>query len=453
MPGGGMPLEVVSVEWEVATDDRMGTVVQRGVIGRSSRVRARRARRGRRARARTLVLVPISSGREVSAVGRTRTAPAGNAEGDRLRFAFASCQQYEQGLLHAYRHMLGDDLDVIVHLGDYIYESSWGQDHVRKHGAPEPHTLDDYRIRHALYKSDPDLRAAHAACPWLMTWDDHEVQNDYANDRSEHLDTPAWFLDGAPPRIAPITSTCRYRAGWRRRGRACASTRASDSAGSRTSSWSTTASIGRTSRAPRRAGRRERRRGLQERLDPRITMFGEQQEQWLTDELGRSGARWNLIAQQTLMAQLDRKPGPGQRILDRRLGRLPGGAPAPPGIHRPAQAVESGGAGWRRAPFWVTDLKPDFGDPRSPVVATEFVGTSITSQFRRPQSEVDALLADNPHIRFGNGTRRGYVRMEITRERLRADLRTMRSVSQRSTEADTLATFVVEDGRPGAVRA
>jgi len=103
--------------------------------------------------------------------------------------------------------------------------------------------------------------------------------------------------------------------------------------------------------------------------------------------------------------------------------------------------------------FWVTDLKPDFGDPRSPVVATEFVGTSITSQFRRPQSEVDALLADNPHIRFGNGTRRGYVRMEITRERLRADLRTMRSVSQRSTEADTLATFVVEDGRPGAVRA
>jgi alkaline phosphatase D len=103
--------------------------------------------------------------------------------------------------------------------------------------------------------------------------------------------------------------------------------------------------------------------------------------------------------------------------------------------------------------FWVADLKPDFDDPRSPVVATEFVGTSITSQFRRAQSEVDALLADNPHIRFGSGTRRGYVRMEITRDRLRADLRTMRSVTQRSTEADTLATFVVEDGRPGAVRA
>jgi alkaline phosphatase D len=87
------------------------------------------------------------------------------------------------------------------------------------------------------------------------------------------------------------------------------------------------------------------------------------------------------------------------------------------------------------------------------VVGTEFVGTSVTSQFRRPQSEVDALLADNPHIRLGNGTRRGYVRVEVTRQRLRAELRTMRSVTQPSAEADTLATFVVEDGRPGAVRA
>jgi len=102
--------------------------------------------------------------------------------------------------------------------------------------------------------------------------------------------------------------------------------------------------------------------------------------------------------------------------------------------------------------FWVADLKPDFDDPRSPVVATEFVGTSITSQFRRPQAELEALLTDNPHIRFGNGTRRGYLRMEITRQRLRADLRTVRSVTQPGAEADTLATFVVEDGRPGAVR-
>src|SRR5207237_182359 len=74
-----------------------------------------------------------------------------------------------------------------VHVGDYIYESSWGRDLVRSHNAPAPFTLDEYRIRHALYKTDEDLQAAHAAFPWIVTWDDHEVQNDYANDRSEDL--------------------------------------------------------------------------------------------------------------------------------------------------------------------------------------------------------------------------------------------------------------------------
>jgi alkaline phosphatase D len=101
----------------------------------------------------------------------------------------------------------------------------------------------------------------------------------------------------------------------------------------------------------------------------------------------------------------------------------------------------------------VTDLRADFDDPRSPVVATEFVGTSITSQFGRRQEEVDALLPDNPHVRFATGARRGYLRMEVTPERLRADLRAVRSVAQPRAGVDTLATFMVEDGRPGAIRA
>src|SRR5262245_8209360 len=134
------------------------------------------------------------AGGEASPIGRTRTAPPAGATPDRLRFAFASCQHWEQGYFNAYRQMTADDLDLIVHLGDYIYESSWGRDRVRKHGAPEPHTLDDYRIRHALYKGDPDLQAAHAACPWLLTWDDHEVANDYADDRSQELHSREWFL-------------------------------------------------------------------------------------------------------------------------------------------------------------------------------------------------------------------------------------------------------------------
>jgi alkaline phosphatase D len=153
------------------------------------------------------------------------------------------------------------------------------------------------------------------------------------------------------------------------------------------------------------------------------------------------------------MAQLDRKPGPGQRfwtdgwdgypVARRRLLEYLG-------RRRPANPVVIGGDVHM---FWITDLKPDFDDPRSPVVATEVVGTSITSQNGRSQEDVDALMTDNPHVRFGNPTRRGYVRVEVTPARLRVDLRAMRSVAQPRAEADTLASFVVEDGRLGAVRA
>ncbi|HYI88263.1 MAG TPA: alkaline phosphatase D family protein, partial [Burkholderiales bacterium] len=130
-----------------------------------------------------------------SPVGRTRTAPAADAAGPRLRFAFASCQQYEQGYFGAYRHIAADAPDLVAFLGDYIYESTWGRDHVRKHDAAEPYTLEDYRARYALYRSDRDLQAAHAACPWIVTWDDHEVDNDYADDRPEDGMERAPFLE------------------------------------------------------------------------------------------------------------------------------------------------------------------------------------------------------------------------------------------------------------------
>jgi alkaline phosphatase D len=182
-------------------------------------------------------------------------------------------------------------------------------------------------------------------------------------------------------------------------------------------------------------------------------MLGDVQEKWLERSLDRSRGRWNVIAQQTLMAQLDRKPGPGQQFWTdgwdgypaarrRLLDYL--------GTRKPTNPVVIGGDVHM---FWVTDLKPDFDDASSPVVATEIVGTSITSQNGLRQDQVDALQADNPHVRFGNPLKRGYVRMEATPERLRMDLRAMRSVTQPRAECETLATFVVEDGRPGAIRA
>ncbi len=120
------------------------------------------------------------------------------------------------------------------------------------------------------------------------------------------------------------------------------------------------------------------------------------------------------------------------------------------GKRKPANPVVIGGDVHT---FWVADLKPDFDDPRSPVAATEFVGASITSPASTRLARAEAMLADNAHIRFVNVTRRGYVRMEATRERLRADLRVTRSITQPKSDVDTLASFVVEDGRPGATRA
>jgi alkaline phosphatase D len=190
-----------------------------------------------------------------------------------------------------------------------------------------------------------------------------------------------------------------------------------------------------------------------ERLDPRRTMLGEAQEAWLHAGLDRSRARWNVIAQETLMAQLDRKPGPGERFWTDGWDGYPAARRRLLeylGRRRPGNPVVIGGDVHA---FGVADLKADFDAPGSPVVATEFVGTSITSQYGRSQAETDALVGENPHVRFASGQWRGYVRVEVTRARLRADLRALRSVAQPGAAADTLATFVVEDGRPGAVRA
>ena len=453
IPGGGMPREVVPLEWEVATDEGMGRIVQRGAAAatpewaHSVHVEVEGLEPAR------WYWYRFRAGGEVSPTGRTRTAPPANAPIDRLRFAFASCQHWEQGYFSAYRQMLADDPDLVVFLGDYIYETSTSRPRVRQHGIPESITLDDYRMRHAIYKGDPDLRAAHAACPWIVTWDDHEVSNDYADDRSELLHPRGWFLrrraaayrayyEHMPLRRQMIPSgphaRIYHRVGFGdlvlfhllddrqfRSHQPCA--------------------------PPGRGGSIVTE--CPERADPRLTLLGETQERWLQDGLDRSRAGWNVIAQQTLMAQVDRKPGPERAFWNDGWDGYPAARRRLldyVGQRKPANPVVIGGDVHS---FWVTDLKPDFDDERAPVVASEVVGTSITSSFSRTQSQLDAVMPENPHVRFATGAHRGYVRVEVTRDRLRADLRAMRTVTQPRSDADTLATFMIDNGRPGAVRA
>ncbi|HEX7249033.1 MAG TPA: alkaline phosphatase D family protein, partial [Burkholderiales bacterium] len=314
---GALDPLAVPVRWEVAADESMRTIVASGATvadpawAHSVHVEPRGLAPDR------WYWYRFMAGDAVSPVARTRTAPRLDADVARLRFAFASCQQYEQGYYAAHRHIAADAPDLVAFLGDYIYESSWGKDRVRSHEAPEPYTLEEYRQRYALYKSDPDLQAAHAACAWIVTWDDHEVDNDYADDRPEDGMEREQFLERRaaayrayyehmplPERMRPNGPDMRLytQLGWGQLARFFTL----DDRQYR--SW--------------QACPRPKRRGGSNTVDieqcdalgnPRRSMLGRAQEKWLENSLSESRSRWNLIAQQTTMAQFDQQPGPGRR--------------------------------------------------------------------------------------------------------------------------------------------
>src|SRR5687767_1241354 len=191
LEGGGMDPEPVEVSWQVAADESMSKIVRKGRAiatpewGHSVHVEVSGLQPGR------WYWYQFKVGNETSPKGRTRTFPENNSVADSLRFAFASCQHYETGYFTAYQHMVREELDLIVHLGDYIYEGGISNERgrPRKHNSKKIFSVDEYRNRYALYKSDRDLQAAHAHAPWIVTPDDHEVENNYADEISEVLYT------------------------------------------------------------------------------------------------------------------------------------------------------------------------------------------------------------------------------------------------------------------------
>ncbi|MGH8688825.1 MAG: alkaline phosphatase D family protein [Burkholderiales bacterium] len=445
----------VPLRWEIAADEGMRKIVASGTASaeatwaHSARVEAQGLEPDR------WYWYRFMARDGVSPTGRTRTAPRPDADPGRLRFALASCQQYEQGYYGAYRHLVADSPDLVAFVGDYIYESSWGRDHVRAHTGGEPYTLEDYRQRYALYKSDPDLQAAHAACPWICTWDDHEVDNDYSDDHSSDLMPRERFLARRaaayrayyehmplPERMKPRGPDMRIytQLGWGKLGRFFLV----DDRQYR--SWQS---------CPRPG------RGGSNTVDvakcPQLfntdrTMLGRAQERWLEKSLSTSQARWTLLAQQSRLVQLDEKPGPGRRAWTDAWDGYPAARERLiRQLHEQhtANPVVLGGDVHL---FEVADVKLDFDDENSPVVASEFVGTSITSQ-STPQERLDKFRPDNPHVKLLDGRYRGYLRLDVTAATCTAELRAMDSVQTADAPCRTLATFVVEDGRPGPQRA
>ncbi|MBI3706517.1 MAG: alkaline phosphatase D family protein [Proteobacteria bacterium] len=453
---GGMPDAPVEVAWTIARDEAFTQIVQRGTV----------TARPEDAHAVHVELTGLEpsrwywyrfvAGGMASPVGRTRTAPVANAPIERLRFAFASCQQYEQGFFAAYRHMAADDLDLVLFLGDYIYETSWGGNHVRRHGTPEIFTLADYRNRYALYKTDPDLQAAHAAFPWATTWDDHEVSNDYASDRGEKLIGPAFLARRA----------AAYKAYWEHMPvRPALRPSGADLRLYRALDFGDLARITLLDDRQYRDHQPCHRPNLvggsnfvsdaqcPDRRDPRLTLLGAVQEGWLETTLGGSRGKWNVLAQQTRMAQWDTEiNGPGRRFWTDGWDGYPAARRRLLDFiaaRKPANPLVIGGDVHGT---YVTDLKPDFDGPRSPVVATEICGTSITSQ---AQAQADTLKrqAKNPHVKFADSATKGYLRVELGRRRATAELRGVADVRRSDSGIATTAGFVVEDGRAGAQRA
>ncbi|GAA4603187.1 alkaline phosphatase D [Actinoplanes octamycinicus] len=450
-PAGGLPPVRYPVSWQVAEDSafrrvvRSGDTVARPEYGHAVHLDVQGLRPGRE------YFYRFRSGGHLSPAGRTRTAPAKSASPASMRFAIASCQSYADGYYEAWRHLAAEDLDVVFFLGDYIYEgaitSAGGNRMDATLNLPdtfelETDTLDLYRMRYALYRTDPDLQAAHAAGPWVLTWDDHEVQDNYAAGVPRFPTTPDF----------PLRRADAYRAYWENQPlRPPRQPAGPDMSLYRRFRFGDLAHAyvldTRQYRSDQACGD-NLRAGCADRDDPSRTLLGAPQRDWLLDKLGRSEARWNLLAQQVMMAEC-RYGGPANRLdMDKWDGyaadrerilalaaRMPGTVALSGDIHYNYAAD--------------LRLRPD-----RPAVAVELVGTSITSGGDGSEStpQLDMQLKHNPHLRLANA-QRGYVRCELTRDRLRADFRVMSQVTRRGGTISTRASFVSERVEPGLVPA
>jgi len=452
-------VEPITVRWEVAHDAQFQRMVQSGqaqalpALAHAVHVEVQGLEPDRWYHYRFML------GAAVSTVGRTRTFPAPGAAAKRLRLGYASCQHWEHGYYSAYRHMQGEQLDALMFLGDYIYEYAGSSKAVRKVSGGTALTLDDYRARYAHYKTDPDLQGMHAACPWLLTWDDHEVQNDYAgitpgNRGPEGIDFAARraaayqaYYEHMPLRAAVL-------------GRALHGVWGQD----RTLRLYDRVPFGRLATLHLLDDRQYRdpqacTKGggpgastvnpahCPEWTDSQRTLLGAAQERWLEQSFASDSGQWTVLGQQTVFGQRDFKPGPGQSLSNdgwdgysAARTRLTDALQRHP-VHNP---VFLGGDVHAH---WVGHVKADYARPDSATVGVEFCGTSITSRGGSNEG-MPEVLAENPHFIFADRERRGYGVAEFTPKQLSVTLRAVDDVTRPDSGVQTLAAFAVEAGRP-----
>jgi alkaline phosphatase D len=446
---GGMPARPLSVRWELADDERFRRVVRRGTA----------TARPESAHSVHVELTGLAPAREyfyrfraerfASPVGRTRTAPAPGAAGGTLAMAFVSCSQYEHGYFTAYRRLAEEDPDLVLHLGDYLYEYVKGDYNLpgggrnpRSHHGPETVTLANYRQRHAQYKTDRDLQAAHAAAPWAVVWDDHEIENNWADEVPER-----------PDRAFRARRAAAFQAYYENMPlRRSSVPRGIDMQLYRRLHWGRLATFHlldtRQYRDDQACG--DGFKNCPAAADPHRSITGAAQERWLLDGFARSQARWDVLAQQVFFAQRDIDAGPAtvtnQDTWDGYVAsrdRITRGWLAA-GVRNPV--VLTGDV----HSHWASDLKLDYADPTSRTVGAELVCSSVTSGGNGADAPGTAhpWLAPNPHLRFFNN-QRGYVLTRIGADTLTADFKVLPYVTRSGAPVHTRASFVVEDRVPG----
>lgn len=453
----GQTLAHVPVTWQLADDLQFTQIVQQGSLTAVPEL-------GHSLHAEVTGLLPARTyfyrfltGSASSSVGQTRTFPAHHQPASRLRLAYASCQRWGDGFYSAYRDMREQNLDVVMFLGDYIYEypTSASRD-VRLTPGGWVITLEDYRDRYALHKSDPDLQAMHAACPWIVTWDDHEVQNDYAalTPGFPGDDTVASFAErrrvayqafyeNMPVRYADFAQLL-HRQG----------NQVQIFGSVQFGQLATLYTLDNRQHRHRQACTPTDRFGSA-RINPEQcvpitqenrTLLGEHQEAWLTREFERSPSTWNVIGQQSLLGPRDAGTTPNfisndgwsgypaarQRLIDAmRTTRLKNPVVLGGDVHQ----------------NWVGHILSNYAQPESQSVGVEFCGTSISSRNGATQQALAEILRHSPYFVFANAEYRGYGVVDVTPHTMTTTLRAVKNVRDPNSEVMTLARFSVEAGQ------
>ncbi|MEV6154631.1 alkaline phosphatase D family protein [Nonomuraea sp. NPDC052129] len=441
---GGMPSRPVPVEWQLAKDENFRHVVRGGAdlarpeAAHSVHVELDGLNPG------TEYFYRFKAAGEISPVGRTLTSPARGTRSRALNLSFTSCADYQTGWFTPYRRMAEDQPDLIAFLGDYIYEYGDYKYPVRDQAGGECFDLAGYRLRHAQHKADPESQLAHAIAPWVVVWDDHDIENAWAGDVPEQPDPPFLarraaafqaYYENMPLRRAQKPDGAALKLYRSIRWGAIANLHLLDTRQYR-DIYPCTGKSGTVGA------------DCLERFAPNRTILGAAQESWLDGELRGSKATWDLLGQQVFFMEMDWTNGEGKGYSNEGWDGYVASR------NRLAAAIDD----YKRNgvvltgdvhSHWAGEIKRDYQDPASKSVAVELVTTSVTSAGNGldeyPNTQV--LLQENPHVKFFNG-RRGYVRAKLTEREMKVDFRSLSRVTEPYAPAYTSGSFVIEPGDP-----